>query len=142
MLREGNINESDVEALHLTDSFEDVRGILDARRAPAPAALAAESRLERHPVAVAATKDEAFAAVDRKTAWSSSVPGLSITSTSVSSSGSCPRRSVAIRRAAASRCSRSQPRSSAAAAARSRSTCASRRSNAGRERLSWRWRAK
>ena len=37
MLREGNINESDVEALHVTDSFEDVRGILDARRAPAPA---------------------------------------------------------------------------------------------------------
>ena len=41
MLREGNINESDVEALHLTDSFEDVRGVLDARRAPAPAPVAA-----------------------------------------------------------------------------------------------------
>jgi uncharacterized protein (TIGR00730 family) len=44
MLRDGNINESDVEALHVTDSFEDVRGILDAvvhrrpRRSPPKAA--------------------------------------------------------------------------------------------------------
>jgi uncharacterized protein (TIGR00730 family) len=44
MLREGNISESDVEALCLTDSFEDVRGILDAvvhrrpRRSPSRAA--------------------------------------------------------------------------------------------------------
>ena len=44
MLREGNINESDVEALHLTDSFEDVRGVLDGvvhrrpRRSPPKAA--------------------------------------------------------------------------------------------------------
>jgi uncharacterized protein (TIGR00730 family) len=44
MLREGNINESDVESLCLTDSFDEVHGILDAvvhrrpRRLPPKAA--------------------------------------------------------------------------------------------------------
>jgi uncharacterized protein (TIGR00730 family) len=44
MLREGNINESDVESLHLTDSFDDVRDVLEGvvhrrpRRSPPKAA--------------------------------------------------------------------------------------------------------
>src|SRR5919109_2551690 len=47
-----------------------------------------------------------------------------------------------MRRAASSSVARSQPRSWAAAAARSRLTCSSERSKAGRERRSWRARAK
>ena len=55
--------------------------------------------------------------------------------------GSEPKRSALMRRTAASSRDRSQPRSLAAAAARSRSTWASARSNAGRERASCRRRA-
>ena len=93
-----------------------------ARRAAPPRSRATQSPSRRPRT----TRPRRPPARTSKTAWSSSVPGLSITSTSVSSSVSSPSCSAAIRRAAASSSARSQPRSLAAAAARSWSTCVER----------------
>ena len=145
--RDGNIVADDVASLVVTDSSRtcapsSTRSSTGARAQPRRASrlgsaawIQSPSRRPRTtPVAVAAGRD----VEDRLVLVG---PGLSMTSTSVSSSGSAPNCSTQMRRAAASRSSRSQPRSLAAAAARSLVDCASARSNAGRERASWRLRA-
>ena len=150
MLRDGQHQRRPTSsALVVTDDFErrarrrSTRSSTGARAAQPPSARLGQRLTQspsRRPSTTGVGSPPRWTA---KTAWSSSVPGLSITSTSVSSSGSAPKRSATIRRAAASRCSTGPSRGHSPRPRRGRcSTCASARSNAGRVRASWRLRAK
>ena len=106
--RDGNIAESDVAVAGRDRRLRRRARGAGRGRAPAPARepprrLSLRRRPSRRRGDRGRRDGAAPPALTSKTAWSSSVPGWSITSTSVSSSGSEPSCSAKMRRAAASR---------------------------------------